>query len=153
MSKPAKCQLPYERLSAIYVALCEAAMCNPGGMEPFAVVRRGKRSGGTTNLVPNLRAYQLVRYIDSRMGKLALNAAERVGKTLELDLLPSGYKRLTVMYRAVTEREDVRWIKDRMTYIAREAEDRVDDLYIPKVLEAEQGNLSRSTIRKTENTP
>ena len=153
MSRPVKYQSPYERLSAIYEAICAAAMCNPWEREPYAVIRREKRSGGTTNLIPNYKAYRMACWLDGRMGELAADAAERVGMRLKTDLLPSGYKRLTVMYRVVTDGEDVRWIKNRMTYLARDAVDRADCLYNPKVLEVEQAKHSSSTIRKTENTP
>jgi len=125
MSRPTPYQSPYERLSAIYGSLCEAAMCNPGEREPYAVLRREKRSGETTNLIPNYRAYRMACWLDGRMNDLALDAAERVGMRLKTDFLPSGYKRLTVVYRVMTGR-DVPWIDRRMRDIARSAEEQSD---------------------------
>jgi len=127
MSKPVPYRSPYERLSAIYGAICEAAMCNPWEIEPFAVIRNEKRSGGTTNLIPNYRAYRMACWLDGRMNDIAEAAAERVGKKFKLDLLPSGYKRLRVMYQTVTGR-DVPWIDSRMRYLARIAEEQADSL-------------------------
>jgi len=127
MSSKAKYQSPYERLSAIYEAICEAAMCNPWEREPYAVIRREKRSGGVANFIPNRRAFQLVRQVDSRMANLAADAAERAGMRFKADLLPSGYKRLTVMYRAVTG-NDVHWMDRRMRDMARSAEDQSDGI-------------------------
>ena len=128
MSRPTPYQSPYERLSAIYGAICEAAMCNPGEREPYAVLRREKRSGGTTNLIPNYRAYRMACWLDGRMNDLALDAAERVGKKFKLDLLLSGYKRLRVMYRFV-EGNDTRWLNRQMTFLVEQAEVESDTIH------------------------
>jgi len=118
----------FDRLSGIYEALCSAAMCSPWEREPYAVIRRGTRSGGVSNAVPNSHAFRLVRWLDNQMNGLAIEAAEKAGLQLQTDFLPSGYKRLLTVNERIKGGAYRRWLETEMRWLARMAEERSDEL-------------------------
>ena len=120
---------PYERLSAIYGAICAAAMTSPWAREPYAVIRREERSGGVSNNIPNYKAYRLARWLDDQMDDLAFQTAERMGLTFKLSFQPIGYKRLTDVYEFVRSGKQLRWLEGEMRYLAGQAEEYSDDIY------------------------